>query len=43
MGLQMMNIWTFFEKEEQVEDIESPQKGRTGRRNEPFSEKGGAS
>ena len=26
MGRQMMKEWTFFEKEEQVKDMESPQK-----------------
>ena len=25
MELQMMNIWTFFEKEDQVEDMNNPQ------------------
>ena len=32
MELQMMKIWTFFEKEEQVEYMESPRKGETGQR-----------
>ena len=30
MGLQMMKIWTFIEKEEQVEDMDSPRKGIIG-------------
>ena len=42
MGLQMMNIWTFFKKEEQVEYMDSPRKGIRGQIHEPFSEKGGA-
>ena len=42
MGLQMMKIWTFFEKEEQVEDMDSSRKGIRGRTHEPFSKKGGA-
>ena len=41
MGLQMMKIWTFFEKEEQVEVRDSPRKGRTGRRYEPSLDKVG--
>ena len=40
MVLQMMKIWTFFENEEQVEVMDSPQKGKTGRRHEPSSDKG---
>ena len=42
MVLQMMKIWTFFGKEEQVKDMDSPQKGETGRRYEPSLDKGGA-
>ena len=43
MGLQMMSkIWTFFEKEEQVEAMEFPKKGRTNQRHEPSSDKGGS-
>ena len=37
----MMKIWTLFEKEEKFEDMDSPWKGRTGRRYEPSSDKGG--
>ena len=37
-----MNIWNFFEKEEQVKDMDSPQKGRTSPRYEPSSNKGGS-
>ena len=33
--LQMMNIWTLFKKEEQVEDMDYPLKGRTSRRYRP--------
>ena len=35
-----MKIWTLFGKEEQVEYIESPWKGRTGQRYETSSKKG---
>ena len=42
MILQMMKIWTFFEKEEEVEDMDSSWKGIRGRRHEPFSKKGEA-
>ena len=35
-----MNIWTLFKKEEQVEDMDSPLKGRIGQRYEPSSNKG---
>ena len=35
-------IWTLFRKEEHVEDMDFPRKGRTGRRHEHSSDKGGA-
>ena len=35
-----MKIWTLFGKEEQVEDMDSPQKGRIGRRYDPPQTKG---
>ena len=38
----MMKIWTLFRKEEQVEDMDSPVKGITGRRYEPSLNKGEA-
>ena len=41
MGLQMMKISTFFEKEEQVEAMDFPRKGRSGQRLEPSLDKGG--
>ena len=41
MELQMMKIWTFFEKEEQVEYMEYPKKVGTIRRHEPSLDKGG--
>ena len=42
MVLQMMKIWTFLEKEEQFEDMDSPRKGRTIQGYEPSLDKGGA-
>ena len=39
----MMTIWTLFRKEEQVEDMDSTQKGRISKKYEPSSHKGGAS
>ena len=38
----MMKIWNLFRKEEQVEDMDSPRKGRIGWIYEPSSDKGGA-
>ena len=43
MVLKIMKIWTLFEKEKQVEDMDSPQKGITCQRHEPSSDKGEAS
>ena len=37
----IMKIWTLFRKKEQVEDMDSPWKGRTSQRYEPSSNKGG--
>ena len=37
-----MNVWTLFKKEEQFKDMDSPWKGRIGRRYKPSSKKGGA-